>query len=684
MSKSKFKSKSKVKSKKSSKNTSKNASKNTGKNTSKKISKNTSKKMTRTLEGTYTAHPKGFGFVTVEGYEEDFFIPGKYRNGAFHNDVVAISILPKAEGKRVEAEIVDILEHQVTTVVGRFEKSKNFGFVVPDDSKMDRDIFIPQGKDMHALKDDKVVCQITSYGKKDKKPEGVIVEILGDMNAPGTDILSVVKAADIPTEFPEKVLKQAVRVSKDVSEADMEGRMDLRDVQMVTIDGEDSKDLDDAVSLQRKGSKYILGVHIADVTNYVQEGSALDVEALKRGTSVYLADRVIPMLPVELSNGICSLNEGVDRLALSCIMTLDRNGRLVDHLITESVIRVDRRMTYTSVKKILVDKDKEEKKKYKDLVPMFKLMAKVSGLIRANRKERGSIDFDFQETKVILDSTGKPVDILPYEISLANNIIEDFMLMANETVAKDFYDRGLPFLYRTHAKPDPEKMESLMKLMGGFGVTMLGDASAIKPKQVQELLDKISGTQEEPMITRLVLRSMQQARYTVECNGHFGLAAPYYCHFTSPIRRYPDLQIHRIIKETLRGRMDHKRIGHYAEILPEVATETSSLERRAEEAERNVTKMKKAEYMEEHLGEVYTGHVSGVTAWGLYVELPNTVEGLIHITELNDDYYVYSEETFELIGESKNRHYKLGQEVRVQVTGADRHLGTVDFVLAKE
>ncbi|MBQ1902706.1 MAG: ribonuclease R [Lachnospiraceae bacterium] len=639
-------------------------------------------KNAKILSGVYTAHPKGFGFVTVEGYEDDFFIGASNTMNAFHQDLVKIRVLPSQEpGKRVEAEVIEIEDHQISMAVGTYEASDNFGFVVCDDKRITQDIFVPQGKSMNAKAGQKVVCQITKFGKPGKKPEGVITEILGFVSEPGVDILSVVKSRDIPSEFPEKVLSQAMRVAKPVTEADCVGRKDLRNVTMVTIDGEESKDLDDAVSLQRKGFHYVLGVHIADVSNYVQEGSALDKEALKRGTSVYLADRVIPMLPVELSNGMCSLNQGEDRLALSCIMTLNRKGQVIKHEICESVINVDRRMTYTSVKKILVDKDKEEISKYKKLVPMFKLMEKVSLLIRSEREKRGAIDFDFAESHLVMDEYGKLQDIVPYERSIANKLIEDFMLLANETVAKEFDLREIPFLYRTHAKPDEEKIEALAVFLGKFGVTLKDRPKDITPKEIQRVLSEMQGTPQEPMATKLTLRAMQQARYTPENIGHFGLAAKYYSHFTSPIRRYPDLQIHRIIKDCLRGRMDEKRRMHYQSLLPVVATKTSELERRSDDAEREVEKMKKAEFMEEHIGETYTGVISGITEWGLYVELPNTIEGLVHVSTLNDDFYDFYEESYELVGKASGKRYTLGQKVTVRVEAADKDARTVDFTL---
>lgn len=635
-----------------------------------------------TVTGTFLPHPKGFGFVEAEGMEEDIFIPEEYTGNAFCQDMVQVVLIPGKNGKRREGRITAILSHTISEVVGTYEKSKNFGFVVPDNPKILQDIFVPIENSKGAVNGHKVIVQITQYGSARRKPEGKIVKIIGHINDPGTDVLSVVYARELPFEFPEKVLNQAERVRDEVSEADMAGRMDLRSVPMVTIDGEDAKDLDDAVSLSREGAIWHLGVHIADVSNYVQENSALDREAKKRGTSVYLVDRVIPMLPHRLSNGICSLNEGCDRLALSCLMDIDEKGNVTGSQIVESVICVDRRMTYTSVKKILEDRDEIEREKYQELVPMFEEMQKLAGILREKRRKRGSIDFDFPETKMILDKRGKPVDIKPYDRNVATKIIEDFMLIANETVAQEYFWRELPFVYRTHDTPDPEKIQALAEFIRNFGYGLKGVQDEIHPKELQKLLARIADSPEEMLISRLTLRSMKQARYSTECTGHFGLAAKYYCHFTSPIRRYPDLQIHRIIKENLRGRMNPERIAHYEEILPEVAEHSSKTERRADEAERETEKMKKAEYMQEHIGEIYEGVISGITSWGMYVELPSTVEGLIHVSNLYDDRYYYQEESHEMVGVDTGTVYKLGQSIRVRVLGADKQTRTIDFVPA--
>ena len=640
-----------------------------------------SKAESKNVTGVFTAHQRGFGFVTIEGETEDIFIPGDKVNGAMHMDTVEIAVLPTTSGKRKEGAVLKVIERGMKHVVCTYEASENFGFAVPDNTRFGSDIFIPKGKSMGAVAGHKVVVEVTSYGKKDKKPEGRVVEIIGHINDPGTDILSIVKAYDMPVEFSEKIVHQVENVSKEVTDADMAGRMDLRDWTMVTIDGEDAKDLDDAVSLFMDGDNYVLGVHIADVSNYVQEHSALDVEALKRGTSVYLVDRVIPMLPHALSNGICSLNEAQNRLTLSCIMTINPKGEVIDHKIAETVIRTNRRMTYTNVKKILEDKDPEVMEEYKELVPMFEKMAELASILRKRRMKRGSIDFDFPETKVILNDKGEPIDIKPYDRNVATKLIEDFMLIANETVASHFFWQEIPFVYRTHENPDTEKIHKLSTFINNFGYSLHIGADEVHPKELQKLLEKIEGTDEEALISRLTLRSMKQARYTTACTGHFGLAASYYCHFTSPIRRYPDLQIHRIIKETLRGRMNAKRIEHYESILDEVAKQSSQMERRADEAERETIKLKKCEYMAKHVGEEFEGVISGVTEWGFFVELPNTVEGLVRVTELKDDFYQFYEDTYELVGEATNKRYKLGQKVKVVVESADKLMRTIDFAL---
>lgn len=637
-------------------------------------------------EGTFIGHPKGFGFVEIEGQDEDIFIPESDTGTAMHQDKVRIIIRDdKKEGKRQEGVVVKVLERGMPEIVGTYQLNRDFGFVISDNPKFSKDIFIPRKEAAGIKNGDKVIAVITDYGSGNKNPEGKIKENLGNIRTPGTDILAIVKSFGIPSEFPEKVMKQAQRVPDHVLDADRDGRLDLRHLQTVTIDGEDAKDLDDAISLTKEGAIYHLGVHIADVSNYVQYNSALDREALKRGTSVYLADRVVPMLPERLSNGICSLNQGEDRLALSCLMDINEKGKVVSHQIAETVINVNERMCYTDVKNILEDTDEEAKKRYDALIPMFFMMKELSGILRNSRHHRGSIDFDFPESKIILNAAGKAIDVKPYEANVATKIIEDFMLMANETVAQEYCTEEIPFVYRTHDNPDPEKVESLLTLLHNQGVKIQKAKEEITPKEIQQIIESIEGLPNEAMISRLVLRSMKQAKYTTECSGHFGLAAKYYCHFTSPIRRYPDLQIHRIIKDNLRGRlMREGRTEHYAEILDEVARQSSVCERRADEAERESDKLKKAEYMSYHLGEEFEGIISGVTGWGLYVELPNTVEGLVHVNTLRDDYYVFDQESYELCGEMTKKVYKLGDKVRVRVADADKMLKTVDFELVSD
>ena len=634
------------------------------------------------LRGIFQANARGFGFVTVEGEPEDIFIGEEDMGGAMQGDEVEVAITKAPEGRRREGKILKIVNRGTQRLVGYYQSRKNFGFVVPDNERILQDIFVPAEQSKGAVTGHKVVVELTSYGGERKKPEGRIVEILGHANDPGVDILSIVKAYDLPIEFPEKVLNQAERVAKPVTGADMAGRKDVRDWQTVTIDGEDAKDLDDAITLTKEGDNYILGVHIADVTNYVQENSALDREALKRGTSVYLADRVIPMLPHVLSNGMCSLNAGEDRLALSCIMTVDAKGNVVDHQIAETVVNVDERMSYTSVKKILEEHDEEECRRYQTLIPMFELMKELSEILRNRRHKRGAIDFDFPESKMVLDEDGTPLEIKAYDRNVATKIIEDFMLLANETVAEEYFWQEIPFVYRVHEAPDEEKMKKLITFIQNFGYMMhVPKGQEIRPKEVQKLLDKIEGSQEEAMISRLTLRSMKQAKYSPDNDGHFGLATKYYTHFTSPIRRYPDLQIHRIIKDNLRGRMTESRRDHYAKILTEVTMQASSLERRADEAERETVKLKKVQYMKKFYGEEFEGVISGITKWGLYVELPNTVEGLVHVANMMDDHYDYDETHFQMVGTHTGKRYELGQKVKVRVTGCDTIARTIDFEL---
>ena len=662
--------------------------------------------------GIFSAHHRGFGFVTIEGRDGDLFVPPDDTGDAMDGDTVQVIIDENGRGGRAEARVLKVLKHANETLIGTFEKNKSFGFVIPDNPRITMDIFIPQGKENGAVSGHKVVVKLDTYATRNKNPEGHVQEILGHINDPEVDILSIVRAYGLPEEFPEDVMEEVSHAPEELSaeyvaeEIGKNGRVDLRDVPMVTIDGEDAKDLDDAVSVSKETINgetiYHLGVHIADVSHYVKEGTPLDAEAYKRGTSVYLVDRVIPMLPHRLSNGICSLNAGCDRLAMSCLMDIDEKGIIVGHKICESVVRIDRRMTYTAVNAILeakngteepqTDAPEKEKSKekaefakkcleeYADFVPMFLLLDETARVLRKKRMARGAVDFDFPECKIILDAKGRPVEIRPYERNAATMLIEDCMLAANETVAEDYYWQQIPFLYRSHEKPDGEKIKRFGILINNFGYSIRLQNGELHPKEMQKLLEKAAGSPEEALLARLALRSMKQAKYTTECMGHFGLAANYYTHFTSPIRRYPDLQIHRIIKENLHGGLTKKRIAHYEKILPEVAIWTSSRERLADEAERETDKAKKVQFMERHIGEEFTGVISGISNYGFYVELPNTVEGMVRLANLDGDYYVFDEEHYELVGERTRKKFKLGQTVKIQVVSVDRYLKTIDFL----
>lgn len=634
--------------------------------------------------GTYMATSRGFGFVRIEGQEDDIFVPESYSGNAFDGDIVMVQIFKEAQGRgrRKEGKIIKVIERANTTVVGTFTRNNHFGFVVADREKFTSDVYIPKGKTMDAVTGHKVVVEIEDFGDGTKNPEGKVVEILGHVNDPGVDILSIIRGFGLPEEFPEDVMRQVGKIPSSVSSEEIGGRMDFRQRQTVTIDGEDAKDLDDAITLcRREDGGYELGVHIADVTNYVTEGSALDREALKRGTSVYLADRVIPMLPHKLSNGICSLNEGVDRLALSCMISYDKKGKILDYRIGESVICVDRRMSYTEVNAIVTLKDAETTEKYSDLVPMFECMKELAAILRKNRKKQGSIDFDFPECKIKMDPEGHPVDIVPYDRNVATRIIEEFMLAANKVVAEDFFWQDIPFVYRTHEYPDMEKIKELAALARSFSYTLKVGSDEVHPREIQKLIESIEGKEEEVFLSRLTLRAMKRAKYSTENDGHFGLATKYYCHFTSPIRRYPDLQIHRIIKESFRTGISHKRREYYEAVLPQVAKASSDMERRADDAEREVDKLKKAEYMASRLGEIYDGIISGVTSWGIYVELDNTIEGMIRLSDMDDDIYDYDSENYKVTGRYSGREYRLGQKIKIQVANADTFTRTIDFII---
>ena len=631
--------------------------------------------------GTFIGNLKGFGFVRLdEEGKDDVFIPASVTGGAMNKDRVLIRIVSKGEnGKRSEGEVVKVIEKAPGNIVGTFEQGKGFGFVVCDDRKTE-DIFVAKENSKGAVTGSKVVVKVIKPKENGRSAEGVITEVIGHIDDPGVDILSVIKQFDLPLEFPQEVYDQIEKIGLEVLPEEMEGREDLRNIVTVTIDGDDSKDFDDAVSIDvLPNGNYELGVHIADVTHYVTEGSPLDEEALERGTSVYLVDRVIPMIPHKLSNGICSLNPDEDRLTLSCIMEIDKKGDVVGHRIVESVIHSHCRMTYKKVNAVIEHEDLEQMEEYKEFVPMLKKMNELRVILNEKRKKRGSVNFDFPETKIILDENGKVIDIMPYERNWATNLIEEFMLVCNETVAEDYFWQSSPFVYRNHETPDGEKIEVLKNMIRNFGYYIKGQ-NDIHPKEIQQLIDKVTGTPEEHVVSRLVLRSMKQAKYQSENYGHFGLAAKYYCHFTSPIRRYPDLQIHRIIKESLHGGLKKERRKRYDKILPSIANRCSIRERLADDAERETDKLKMVEYMSERIGYSYEGIISGITSWGIYCELPNTVEGRVGTNYLDDDDYIYEEKLMCYRGLTRGKVYKMGDKVKVRVYKTDMALRTIDFV----
>jgi ribonuclease R len=635
--------------------------------------------------GRLQGHQKGFAFVIPEEERPDVFIPSSYLNGAMHGDkVVAKVTREENKGKKCEGEIIRILERANKTIIGAFEDSKNFGFVVPEEKRIYQDIFIPKESKSGAKTGDIVIAEITTWPDKRRNPEGKIKEILGKKGDKGIDILTIIKKYGLPEEFPPKVEAYAEGIPDEIPEEEYKRRRDLRDLTIVTIDGEDAKDLDDAVSIERlSNGNYYLGVHIADVSNYVKEKNPLDKEALNRGTSVYLIDRVIPMLPKKLSNGICSLNPRVDRLTLSCFMEIDKTGKVIDHEIVESIIKTCERMTYTNVTKILTDQDPELMKRYDYLIDTFKLMEELCDTLNKKRLGRGAIDFDFEECKIILDEMGKPIDIKPYERAIANRIIEEFMLVCNETIAEHMFWVNVPFVYRIHEDPDEEKLIHFSEFIHNLGYT-IRVGQEIHPKALQDIIEKVKGKKEETVVSTLLLRSMKQARYSPDCVGHFGLAARYYCHFTSPIRRYPDLIIHRIIKEFISGQIDAKRSKRLIAEVEYASKQSSETERTAQDAEREVDDLKKAEYMSERIGQEFEGIVSSVTNFGMFVELANTIEGLIHISALDDDYYVYDERHLSLIGERTKNIYKLGDEVKIKVARVDMFAHEIYFELLKE
>lgn len=630
--------------------------------------------------GRLQGNAKGFGFVIADEKRPDVFIPASNLNGAMNGDRVVCKILREENGgKKCEGEIKTILERANTKVIGLYEDNKGFGFVVPDDKRIYQDIFIPKEDRNGAKTGDMVVAEIMVWPEKRRNPEGKVVEILGQKGDKGIDILTIIKKYKLPEAFPEKVENFAESFSDTIPEEEIKRRKDFRNVRMVTIDGEDAKDLDDAVSLERlPNGNYKLGVYIADVTYFVREKNPLDKEALKRGTSVYLIDRVIPMLPKKLSNGLCSLNPKVDRLALSCIMEIDKIGKVIDSGIYESIIKTSERMTYTDVTKILRDKDQETIEKYQYLHDDFIAMEELCDILYKKRMNRGAIDFDFEESYIVLNPMGKPIDIKPYERAVANRIIEEFMLVCNETIAEHMFWANMPFVYRIHEEPDEEKLSHFNEFVHNLGY-LVRWGSEVHPKALQELVEKVKGKKEETVVSTLLLRSLKQAKYSPNCTGHFGLAAKYYCHFTSPIRRYPDLIIHRIIKEYLKGEINEKRIETLNKAVDYASVQSSETERTAQEAEREVDDLKKAEYMMDKIGEEYIGIISSVTSFGMFVELPNTIEGLVHISSMADDYYIYDERYLRLIGERTKKIYKLGDEIPVKVSKVDMDLREIYF-----
>ncbi|HSQ88389.1 ribonuclease R [Romboutsia sp.] len=632
--------------------------------------------------GKFVSHRKGFGFVeSDEEYTQDLFIPASDINGAMHNDrVMAEIVTPATDERRAEGRIIKIIEREITRIVGVFQPNKNFGFVVPDNKKFNKDIYIPKKFFSGARENDKVVCEITVWPQEDRKPEGKIVEILGQKGEKEVEIASIIRAHGLPEEFPKKVLDEAENVAVEIPQEEVDRRLDIRDMKTFTIDGDDAKDLDDAISIEvLPDGNFKLGVHIADVTHYVKEKSKLDKEALKRATSVYLVDTVIPMLPKTLSNGVCSLNPFEDKLTLSIFMEIDRKGNVKKYDIKETIINSKARMTYTEVSDILEKDDEKLKVTFANLVDDFKTAEVLARILMERRTKRGALDFDFPEAKIILTKEGKVADIKHYERRISNKMIEEFMLISNETIAEHYFWLNLPFVYRIHETPSPEKMQDLSKFISTFGYTIKGDLEQVHPKALQAIIEQIKGKREEEAISTIMLRSLKQARYSPDCSGHFGLSAKYYSHFTSPIRRYPDLQIHRIIKEQLNNKINQKRQEQLTNIVDYASTQSSERERAAELAERDVKDYYKAVYMADKVGEEFDGIVSSVTSFGMFIELPNTVEGLSRLANMNDDYYIYDDMTYTIMGERTKKTYRIGDPVRIKVDNVNVDLREIDF-----
>ena len=635
--------------------------------------------------GWVQVHARGFGFLIQDDPElKDVFISSDNIASAMHGDRVIVRLNRDNVG-RPEGEVIKILTRANKQVVGTFEKRQKHGFTVPDDVRLRWDILIPDGQSKGAKNGDKVVVEITRWPEPRRNPEGKIIEKIGRQGDLGVDILTIIKKHQLPEEFPKVVLHEADKISLTISPDELAGRQDLRQQLIVTIDGEDAKDLDDAVTLTlTPEGNYRLGVHIADVGYYVREGSELDKEAYHRGTSVYLVDRVLPMLPQRLSNGICSLNAGEDRLALGVEIEVSNDGEVLSHRILESIILVKERLTYSNVNRLL-EGDAEQRDRYREIAPMLELMAELSGILTKRREQRGSIDFNFPEVKVILDGEGHPVEIKKRERGVSERLIEEFMLLANEVIAEHYFTLKSPFLYRVHEEPSEDKITELSTKLDAFGYHLNpGSRGKIRPAALQQIVHQADGQPEERAVNTMVLRTMKLARYEAECRGHFGLAAQYYTHFTSPIRRYPDLVIHRIIREILRkGQLAEKRKAQLLKRMPEIAEQSSNRERVAEEAERETVDLKKVEYMQQFIGQTFPGIVSGVTNFGFFVEIDFGLEGLVHVSNLTDDYYHYDETKMALKGEHTGQVYKIGQEVQISVARANVELRQVDFELVK-
>ena len=638
-------------------------------------------------EGYYRKNQKGFGFVRIEDREDEIYISKENSLNALNGDHVLIEIVDEENKiKSAEGKVVRILKHEKDTFVGTFQYNKNFGFVIPDDKNFGTDIFISKKNFGKARNNHKVLVKIIKYPQRGKKAEGKIIEVLGNVNEAGVDMLSIIKEHNLPARFPEKVVEEAKKCGDKVSEKDIENRRDFRQENIFTIDGEDAKDLDDAVRVEKlKNGNYKLEVHIADVSNYVKENSLLDSEALTRGTSIYMLGRVIPMLPRELSNGICSLNQGEDRLTLSCIMEIDKNGNVISSDVCKGVICVTKRMSYKDVQKILDGNDKEILEKYEPYIEDFKLMEELADILKQRRLENGYLNLDLPETKIELDIDGKVVNIGKYETTFANEIIEHFMLTANETIAEKFYWLQAPFIYRVHEEPDLEKVKELNKFLFNYGLKIKASKDNIYPKEFAKILDEIKGKEEERVISTLILRTLKLAKYDYENKGHFGIASKFYCHFTSPIRRYPDLFIHRVISKYLENNyvLDDEEYNLLEKQAEDRSVKSSEREKIATEVEREALKMKMAEYMEERIGEEYDAIISSITSFGIFAELENTIEGLIRFENLGDEYFIYNEERKIIIGEITNKTYKIGDKIRIRVIRASKELKEIDFELVK-